>query len=180
MLFKPFKGYLQLGNDTARANVSFSNVCQTFPQVDDLEARGVYIPRYISFNEKHEFEEKLTSVTCMHANVLKLRAAGVPDYAREKNNLETDLFSLGLVNMHALQRAHIRVHKERDDTLQARTCGVLLAGALCARRGNQRPCARLPGPAQKQADELAYHACFPGFPARPSWFTGSGRSVNRW
>ena len=78
----------------------------------------MYVPRYISFDEKHEFEEKLTSVTCMHANVLELRAVGVPDY----DNLETDLFSLGLVNMHALQTTHIRVHKGRVDMLQVRTC----------------------------------------------------------
>ena len=109
-------------DDTARANVSVSNVFQTSPQVDGLEARGVHVPRYISFDEKNEFEKKLTSVTCMHANVLELRAVGVPDYAREKSNLETDLFSLGLVNMHALQRAHIRVHKGRVDMLQVRTC----------------------------------------------------------
>ena len=69
---------------------------------------------------------------------------------------------------------------EASDTIPGASRGELLTGALCARRGNQRPCARLPGPAQKQADELAYHARFPGFPARPSWLTGSGRSVNRW
>ena len=51
--------------------MSVSNVLDTFQQVHGLEARGVYVAKYIRFEENHEQEvATLAEDTCMHVDAL--------------------------------------------------------------------------------------------------------------